>query len=468
MNPLSYTDERLDKTLRQLKPLFMKAFSAHDDSDVEWILFAFAPGRVNFIGEHVDYMGGYVCPAAVGDGCHILVGRVKHITDPKLRFSTTRGEYFELGHLGEKDHNKAWTTFIRGAASIRLSHHGVNLGAEPLKGICMMILGTLEMGAGMSASASFGVALLNALSTTITGRYKNPQLTPGRRYAILPREPHDDMIELVKQGRRIETEFCGVQVGIMDQFASAFSVSNKFMVLDCTALTHKLCDITPVTGNDACFLLIDSMIKHDLLGATSGTYNTVRSDQEQAQEKISKQILGGKPFTFTELVRDPHKYTATGDAVQFIKSCQKQLTRGEFERGYYNVTEQIRTRDFIALTDASTGLTHEERFREAGRILNEAHEGMKTLMKITTAELDFIHETINQEPGVAGGRMMGGGFGGCIILLLKKNIVDGVVCRVREKFKARFGVENKVYPVVMGDGAFVVSLANKNLPDSNL
>ncbi|ORC92195.1 putative galactokinase-like protein [Trypanosoma theileri] len=460
MNLTSYTDERLDETISQLKPHFMKSFNVKDESDVEWILFTFAPGRVNFIGEHVDYMGGYVCPAAVGDGCHILVGRVAHINDDKLRFATTRGEYFELEDLNDKSHNKAWTTFIRGAAAIRLAHHGVKLGAAPLKGLCMMILGTLEMGAGMSASASFDVALLNAFSTTITGRHLHAKTPSGRRYAILPRESHDDMIELVKQGRRIETDFCGVQIGIMDQFASAFSVANSFMVLNCTTLEYKLCDITPVTGDDACFLLIDSMIKHDLQGETAGTYNTVRSDQEDAQEKISKNVLGGRPFTFTELVRDPKKFTADGDAPAFVKSCQRFLTSGEFDRGYYNVTEQIRTRDFIALTDPNSGLTHEECFKRAGKILNEAHEGMKTLMKISTPELDLIQSTINEDPDVAGGRLMGGGFGGCVILLLKKSAVERVVCNVREKFKARFDVENKVYPIAMGDGAFVVSLSS--------
>lgn len=460
MHLTSYTDERLDSTIAELKPLFMKAFNVNGESDVEWILFTFAPGRVNFIGEHVDYMGGYVCPAAVGDGCHILVGRVPHIDDDKLRFATTRGEYFELDNLGEESHNKAWTTFIHGAAAIRLGHHGVKLGAAPLKGICMMILGTLEMGAGMSASASFGIALLNAFATTITGRHLHVKPTPGRRYAILPSESHEDKIELVKQGRRIETEFCGVQIGIMDQFASTFSVANEFMVLDCSTLEYKPCDITPVTGDDACFLLIDSMIKHDLLGETAGVYNTVRSDQEDAQEKISKHALGGRPFTFTELVRDPHRFTDDGDAPAFVKSCKSFLSSGEFDRGYYNVTEQIRTREFIALTNANSGLTHEDCFRRAGKILNEAHEGMKTLMKITTPELDLIQATINEDPDVAGGRMMGGGFGGCVILLLKKNAVDRVICNVREKFKARFDVENKVYPVVMGDGAFVVSLSS--------
>ncbi|RNF10261.1 putative galactokinase-like protein [Trypanosoma conorhini] len=468
MYPTSYTDGRLDSTLGQLRPLFKKAFGVQGECDVEWILFTFAPGRVNFIGEHVDYMGGYVCPAAVGDGCHILVGRVKHFTDDKLRFATTLGEFFELDSLGASQHDKAWTTFIRGAVSIRLAHHGVKLGAAPLKGLCMMILGTLEMGAGMSASASFGIALLNALSTTITGRYKHPRLPPGRRYSVLPRESPHDMIELVKQGRRIETDFCGAQVGIMDQFVSAFAVANKFLVLDCTALTYKLCDITPVTGDDACFLLIDSMLKHDLMGKTAGTYNTVRSDQEHAQEKISKHALGGGSFTFTELVRDPTKYASDGNAVRFMKSCQKHLSRREFDRAYYNVTEQIRTREFIALTDTSTGLSHEERFREAGRILNETHEGLKTLLKVSTEELDFIHEIINKNSDVAGGRMMGGGFGGCIILLLKKRAVDEVVREVREKFKARFGVVNKVYPVVMGDGAFVVSLAADNKRGSSL
>uniref|UniRef100_A0A0A9YJ32 Galactokinase n=1 Tax=Lygus hesperus TaxID=30085 RepID=A0A0A9YJ32_LYGHE len=104
--PPSYPDSRIRATLAVMKPHFYKTFKTHEE-DVEWLLFTFAPGRVNFYGEHVDYMGGYVCPAGLKEGCHILVGRVKRYSDVKLRFATTRDQYLQIDCVSKDGvHNK--------------------------------------------------------------------------------------------------------------------------------------------------------------------------------------------------------------------------------------------------------------------------------------------------------------------------------------------------------------------------
>lgn len=461
----SYSDARLDSVIGELAPIFRKEFGVTGDSDVEWLLFSYAPGRVNFIGEHVDYMGGWVCPAAVSDGTHIVVGRVRHLAaaaaPPRLRYyATYTNEHFDLTSLDDSGaHNKSWTTFVRGATAIRLRHLGVDLAAPQLRGVCMVVHGTLAMGAGMSASAAFGVALLHAIDAVVRGSYSGVSATPSRRYAIMPRLPAEDLIEIAKQGRRIEIEYCGVNVGIMDQFASALSETDKFMFLDCTNLQYETLSLQALLGDDYEWLLIDSMIKHDLLGGTGKFYNKVRSDQEDAQTKISRGKLNGAPFTFSELVRHTRTYAPDGDAMRFMRSCKHLLTQDEYERGSYQVAEQLRTLDFKRIVHPHSNMMHSERVRRVGAILNEAHKGMKELLKVTTPELDYIQELINEDADVAGGRMMGGGFGGCVILLLKKSARERVIATVQQKFKQRFNVVNTCFPLERaGCGTFLVSL----------
>lgn len=468
----SYPDERLDSTLATLTHIFCEEFKVENDADVEWLVFTFSPGRVNLIGEHVDYMEGWTCPAAVLEGTHILVGRVKHFqkeAKPKVRFyATYTKEHFDMDHLGGSVHNKAWTTFVRGAMTLRLNHLGVAIEDASLNGVCMVVHGTLAMGAGMSASAAFGVALIHAINAVVTKSYKGCPTSSGRRYAIVPSMPKEDLMELAKEARLIETEYCGVNVGIMDQFISAFAEADKFMFLDCKHLTFEPIDMTPLLGHgEYSWMLIDSMIKHDLLGGTAQMYNSVRIDQENSQKKIGEHRYRGKPYSFSLMVRNPEQYGFDGDVQKFMAEFKPLMTPGEFERGSYQIMEQLRTLEFRKLNDPTLPLSREERVKKAGDILNAGHVGMRDLMKITTPELDYIHELINKDKDVAGGRMMGGGFGGCIIMLLRRSAEDRVLAHVRKHFKARFNIENSGYKVKRaGSGGFVVSLEGKNMSDA--
>ncbi|KPA86263.1 galactokinase-like protein [Leptomonas pyrrhocoris] len=464
----SYSDERLDSTIAELEPVFRKEFQVENDADVEWLLFTFAPGRINLIGEHVDYMEGWVCPAAVLEGTHILVGRVRHLkkeAKPKLRFyATYNKEHYDMDSIGGSRHNKAWTTFVRGAVTLRLQRLGVDIDHPSLRGVCMVVHGTLAMGAGMSASAAFGVALIHAVNALVTKNYEQCPPSNDRRYAVMPALPQQDLVELAKEARRIETEYCGVNVGIMDQFISALAETDKFMFLDCKELTFQSIELTPLLNNgEYCWMLIDSMIKHDLLGGTASTYNAVRSDQENSQKKIGERRFPGKPYSFSRMVRNPAEYNFDGDVEKFMAEFKPIMTPGEFERGSYQLMEQLRTLEFRKINDPQLPLSHKERVKAAGTILNAGHAGMRDLMKITTPELDYIQELINEDKDVAGGRMMGGGFGGCIILLLRTSAQERVKARVREHFKARFKVENTCYSVErVGCGSFVVSLERKH------
>ncbi|KPI90238.1 galactokinase-like protein [Leptomonas seymouri] len=469
----SYSDKRLDSTIGELEQVFRKEFEVKNNADVEWLLFSFAPGRINLIGEHVDYMGGWVCPAAVQEGTHILVGRVKHLVKekPKLRFyATYNKEHYDMDSIGGSKHNKAWTTFVRGAVTLRLQRLGVGIDHPSLRGVCMVVHGTLAMGAGMSASAALGVALIHSVNALVTKSYERCPLSKGRRFAVMPALPQRDLVELAKEARRIETEYCGVNVGIMDQFISALAETDKFMFLDCKKLTFESIELTPLLNNgEYCWMLIDSMIKHDLLGGTAATYNAVRSDQENAQKKIGKHRFPGKPYSFSRMVRNPSEYNFDGNVEKFMEEFKSIMTPGEFERGSYQLMEQLRTLEFRKINDPKLPLSHKERVKAAGKILNDGHAGMRDLMKITTPELDFIQELINQDKDVAGGRLMGGGFGGCIILLLRSNAQERVKAHVRKQFKARFKVENTCYSVERaGCGAFVVSLEQKNKGGSKL
>lgn len=455
--PPSYPESRIDDTLRVMKPAFLKVFKA-TEKEMEWLLFTFAPGRVNFYGEHTDYMGGYVCPAGLREGCHILVGRVPRYGDAKLRFGTTKGQYYELASIDDGQHNKDWTTFARGASSIMLGHLKMSLSDPALQGVCILSHGTLSIGSGMSASASFDVTLLNAIRAAALGLYKTRQPTASCRYPELPKGDRDSKITLTKQALLIETKYCGVNVGIMDQFSCVHATMGKFMALDCDTLQFENHDIENITGPDACFLLINSMVKHELTAADHGSgYNAIRSDIEGAEAAVSKVKLGGRPFKFCHIARNPTKFT-TGDPVQFVADCTDAMTPSQAARGIFNVAEQLRTIEFIGLSKPDCPLSPEERYRRAGELLNATHEGQRDVLRISTPELNYIQEAINKEEGVSGGRLMGGGFGGCILLLLKKNAVDRVVAKVQKGFKSVFHLTPEAYPVQLCDGAFVVSL----------
>ncbi|CAD2220247.1 Galactokinase galactose-binding signature/GHMP kinases N terminal domain/GHMP kinases C terminal, putative [Angomonas deanei] len=441
-----------------MKPKFLEVFKCKE-SQVEWITFTFAPGRVNFYGEHTDYMGGYVCPGGLYDGCHILVGRVSAYKDSKIRFGTTDGRYFELSSLESNKQGKDWTVFARGAATITFEDLGKTLDDPAYKGICVLSHSSIPIGSGMSASAAYDVTLMYALQYISKQTYKQfPK--KSSQYPVLPKGSREDKIKITKQAQLIENKFCGVNVGIMDQFSCVHATAGCFMALDCNTLTYKNHVIDNLTGPDNCFLLIDSMVKHELTGTNnSNGYNAIRSDIEGAEHGISKVKMGGKPFRFCDFARDPKKYT-DGDYVQFVTDCKSAMTPSQYARGVFNLLEQIRTYEFIALTDPNCPLSYEEKFKKAGDMLNATHNGQRDVLGISTDELNLIQETVNKDKDVAGGRIMGGGFGGCVLLLLRKSAVDRVVGDVRKAFQQKFNLSPPAYPVILCDGAVTVSLWN--------
>lgn len=457
--PPSYPDSRINSTLALLKPKFLETYQTREE-DVEWLIFTFAPGRVNFYGEHVDYMGGYVCPGGLREGCHIVAGRVKKfVGDGKVRFATTNGQCAALSGVGEGEHNKNWTTFAVGATAISLEALHKTFQDPALSGVCFMSHGSLSMGSGMSASACYAVALLNAVQSVLTKAYQSYPLAKGAtHYTELPKGNREQKIALTKQALLIETKYCGVNVGIMDQFSCVHATQHNFMALDCDQLTFTNHDINQITGPEGCFILINSMVKHELTGADdSSSYNVLRSDAEGAERAVSKVKLGGKPFKFCDCARNPQKFT-TGDPVQFVADCKSAMTQSQYDRGTFNMAEQVRTIEFIGLSNPSCPLSKEQRYKRAGELLDATFYGQRDLLRISTPELNYLHEVAKQDPNVSGGRIMGAGFGGCLLTLVKKNAVDSVVKSVQAKFRAKFNIVPEVYPVELCDGGFVVSL----------
>ncbi|SCU70585.1 galactokinase-like protein, putative [Trypanosoma equiperdum] len=164
----------------------------------------------------------------------------------------------------------------------------MSLNAPELQEFCAISKGSLPMGSGMSASASYSVALLNATISVATREYNEGLYVSGSTFSILPPRSKEDNIIMTRLAHRIETEFSGVNVGIMDQFASIHAMEGSLLALDCNSLTFESYSLFPLLGDSACFLLINSMIDHELTGATAGGYNTLRSDAEDAREVISK------------------------------------------------------------------------------------------------------------------------------------------------------------------------------------
>ncbi|EPY28208.1 galactokinase [Strigomonas culicis] len=298
-----FPDSRIDQMLGELQPLFIKQFGVKKPADVEWLLYSFAPGRINLIGEHVDYMGGFVCPAAVPDGTHIVAGRLRSAEEPPpgLRFFVTYAqEHFDVPSLPVLSERglKTWQKYIVGAITLRLAYLGLSLDAPELRGVCFVIHGTVPVGAGLSASASFGVALLCALNSVLTEDYRRARTTRLRTHRLVPLISLKERLLIAQQARQIEAEFCGTEVGMMGHFNAALAEANKFMVIDCTKWTYQTCGMDTISGHGYGWLLVDSMIRHDLMGDTQTVFNEVRRDQEMAQKRIAANLFKGSPFTF--------------------------------------------------------------------------------------------------------------------------------------------------------------------------
>ena len=335
-----------------------------------------SPGRINLIGEHTDYNGGFVFPGAIDKG---MIAEIKpNGTNTVKAYSIDLKDYVEFG-LNEEDAPRAsWARYIFGVCR-EMIKRGVDV-----KGFNTAFAGDVPLGAGMSSSAALESTYAFALNELFG-------------------ENKIDKFELAKVGQATEHNYCGVNCGIMDQFASVFGKAGSLIRLDCRSLEYQYFPFHPEGYR---LVLMDSVVKHEL---ASSAYNKRRQSCEAAVAAIQK--------------KHPH--------VEFLRDCTMEM-----------------------LQEAKADISEEDYMRAEYVIeeMYETHNGMSKLYEVSCEELDFLND-IAFDCGVTGSRVMGGGFGGCTINLVKNELYETFITTAKERFKEKFGRSPKVYDVVISDGS---------------
>ena len=355
------------------------------------VLFA-SPGRINLIGEHTDYNGGFVFPGAVDKG---IVAAIKlNGTDKVRAYALDLGESAEFGLREEDKPSQGWARYIFGVCR-EVQKRGGAIG-----GFDTVFAGDVPLGAGMSSSAALESTYAFAL---------NDLFSLGI-----------DKFELAKIGQATEHNYCGVNCGIMDQFASVFGKKGCLMRLDCRSMEFEYFPFDPKGYK---LVLLDSVVKHELVGSP---YNKRRESCERVAKALGQETLRG----------------ATMEQLDAIKS---QISEEDYMRARYVIGEERR------VLDVCEALRRGD-YETVGKRMYETHWGMSKDYEVSCEELDFL-VTAAEECGVAGSRIMGGGFGGCTINLVKDELYDDFIAEAKRKFNAKYGHEPKVYEVVISDGS---------------
>ena len=353
-----------------------------------------SPGRINLIGEHTDYNGGFVFPGAVDKG---IVAAIRlNGTDKVRAYALDLNESAEFGLAEEDKPAQSWACYIFGVCREIQKRGGV------IGGFDTVFAGDVPLGAGMSSSA--------ALEST---------------FAFALNELYNlgiEKFELARIGQSTEHNYCGVKCGIMDQFASVHGKAGHLMRLDCRSMEFSYFPFDP-TKHGYRLMLVNSCVKHELVGSP---YNDRRASCERVAAVLGQQFLRG----------------ATMEQLEAIK---EQISEEDYLRARYVIGEEQR------VLDVCEALERDD-YETVGARMYETHWGMSKDYEVSCEELDFL-ATVAKECGVTGSRIMGGGFGGCTINLVKEELYDNFVATVTERFKEKYGHEPKIYPVVISDGS---------------
>ncbi len=357
-----------------------------------------APGRINIIGEHLDYNDGFVLPAAINKYICFAFSQNDNL-DCVLIAKDLEEEYRFNINDELKPVNIVWVNYILGVVHL--------LKAQNLipKGFNVLFSSSIPMGAGLSSSAALECGMAFALNTM-------------NHFELAKKE-------LATIGQQAEHIFAGVKCGIMDQFASVFGKKNHAILLDCTSLEFNL---QPIDFKDYTFLLLDSCVKHSHL--TSG-YNDRRNEVDKGIELLRKHFPEITSFrNCTELQ---------------IESIKEKLGIEVFKRCLYVVQE-------IERIEKAVVALHEGKIEILGELITKTHYGLSELYEVSCEEMDFLVKEAKKHPEIIGARMMGGGFGGCTLNLIRKDKIESIIDEISVAYKSEFNIDLKSYKVEIAEG----------------
>ncbi|RDI10213.1 galactokinase [Flavobacterium sp. AG291] len=380
------------KLIKQVTAAFESAFGTEPQH------IFLSPGRINVIGEHVDYNDGFVLPAAINK--YICFAVSESGSSKCTIIAKDLGETYTFDINDELNPTDImWANYILGVI------HQLKGRSNALRGVNIVFSSTIPMGAGLSSSAALECGI---------GYMFSHMFDLG-----LTKE------EIALIGQKSEHTFVGVNCGIMDQFASVFGKKKSVIKLDCNSLEYEY---HKADFKDYSLLLLDSNVKHTHL--TSG-YNTRRQEVEAGLALLKEAYPGIKTF------RDCNE--------QQVIAQREQLGEINFKRCLFVVQEIHRVLDAVDALKASD-------FAKLGQLMFATHDGLSKGYEVSCEEIDFLVDAVRDNDNVLGSRMMGGGFGGCSINLVKKGSEDALIERVSGEYKAKFGITLKPYKIKISKG----------------
>jgi galactokinase len=392
MNP---TTEMIPSFALRIQEKFEQLYGAGDTLTVR------SPGRVNLIGEHTDYNNGFVLPAAIDKAIYMVV---RPRSDQQMRlfsfdldqaFTTALGELILSG--------LHWPDYILGVVQ------QLELLGHPVGGFDLVFGGDIPLGAGMSSSAALECATAFALNE-IFGFGLDP-------------------LSMVKLSQKAENVFVGVQCGIMDQFASMFGRKDHVIRLDCQSLAYSY---FPFKTDGIRIVLLDTHVKHSL---ASSEYNTRRQQCEAGVELVRRHHPGVKSLRDVD--------------ADMLSAFVKPVDALIYRRCSYVIEENAR------LLAATEDLERGDIAAFGGRLYG-SHEGLSKKYEVSCPELDFLVEQVRDRDGVIGARMMGGGFGGCTINLVREEVIDELITWLTPVYRRAMGKDLKAYMGQIENGTSVL------------
>lgn len=356
-------------------------------------------GRINLIGEHTDYNGGFVFPGAIDK---VIMAEIRANGTDKVRvYSIDIDDYAEFGLTEGDAPSQSWARYIFGVCREILKRGG------KVEGFDAVFAGNVPLGAGLSSSAALESCFAFAMNDMFNGN------------AI-------DKFELARIGQSTEHNYCGVNCGIMDQFASVFGKKDHLMRLDCRSMEYEYFPFEP---KGYTLVLVDSVVKHEL---ADSPYNKRRASCERVAKRLG-----------IETLRDA--------TMEMLDSVKSDISAEDYFRAKFVIEEKDRV---LTVCDALVAGDYDT----VGRCMYETHAGLSKDYEVSCVELDFLND-IAKECGVTGSRIMGGGFGGCTINLVKDELLPSFISTAKARFNEKYGHEPKIYEVIISDGARKVAEA---------
>lgn len=384
----------------ELKQAFTTIFNEQAET-----LF-FSPGRINLIGEHTDYNGGHVFPAAITLGTYAATRRR---TDKTIRLYSANFESLGIIELTldslEYDAKDHWTNYVKGMLLfLRQAGHQIEHGFDAY------IYGNIPNGSGLSSSAS-----LELLVGIIAEELYNLELT---------------RLDLIKLGKQTENDFIGVNSGIMDQFAIGMGADNHAIYLNTNTLSYQL---VPLDLQDNVIVIMNTNKRRELVDSK---YNERRAECEEAVKELNEGITIDTLGQLTAQQFDEYAY--------LIKD------RHRLKRARHAVLENERTLHAVEALKMGD-------LNKLGRLMNASHVSLEHDYEVTGDELDTLVHTAWQQEGVLGARMTGAGFGGCAIAIVHRDKVKQFMANVEQAYTEKIGYAPSFYIAEVAGGSRVLS-----------